>query len=106
MTWIPCAAHCLDLLLEDIGKLPWSKAITDGANEIANFMKNHQMALAMFRRRSSKEIIKPGRFMLGGEVWESGHGEQLAVSGWPEFLRIELITTLDYKCHLGLCASV
>lgn len=77
MTWIPCAAHCLDLLLEDIGKLPWAKAITDGANDIANFMKNHQMALAMFRRRSSKEIIKPGGFELGarsvgGQLWEHG----------------------------------
>ena len=27
ITFSPCSAHCLDLLLEDIGKLPWASDI-------------------------------------------------------------------------------
>jgi hypothetical protein len=31
ITWSPCGAHVMDLLLEDIGKLPWvSPTIADG----------------------------------------------------------------------------
>lgn len=31
ITWAPCAAHCVDLLLEDIGKLPWVSPTIDDA---------------------------------------------------------------------------
>ncbi|MDF3681003.1 DUF domain-containing protein, partial [Enterobacter hormaechei] len=31
--WSPCAAHCLNLLLEDLGKLSWvEKVVKDGRN--------------------------------------------------------------------------
>ena len=31
--WSPCATHCLDLLLEDLGKLSWvEKVVGDGRN--------------------------------------------------------------------------
>jgi hypothetical protein len=29
--WSPCAAHCIDLMLEDMGKLSWIKEIIDSA---------------------------------------------------------------------------
>ena len=33
--WTPCAADCIDLVLEDLGKLPWIKTI------IEQFIYNH-----------------------------------------------------------------
>lgn len=27
--WTPCVAHCLDLILEDLGKIPWIKACVE-----------------------------------------------------------------------------
>ena len=29
--WTPCAAHCLDLMLEDIGKIEWAKKCVEHA---------------------------------------------------------------------------
>lgn len=32
--WTPCAAHCIDLMLEDIGKLDWVKNTVDHAKSV------------------------------------------------------------------------
>ena len=29
--WTPCAVHCIDLMLEDIGKVEWVKSIVENA---------------------------------------------------------------------------
>jgi hypothetical protein len=47
-----CAAHCLDLLLEDWGKQLWIKRLTKKARRICTFVKNHRASQAMFRRFS------------------------------------------------------
>jgi len=33
--WTPCASHCIDLLLEDIGKMAWVKEVVDQARTIS-----------------------------------------------------------------------
>jgi len=43
----PCSAHCLDLLLEDIGKLHWVGAVINQGKEVVKFITNHQQALAI-----------------------------------------------------------
>jgi hypothetical protein len=30
IVWSPCATHCLDLMVEDIGKLNWVKEVLGG----------------------------------------------------------------------------
>jgi hypothetical protein len=35
--WSPFAAHCIDLVLEDMGKLPWIKEIIDSAQSVRQF---------------------------------------------------------------------
>ena len=32
--WTPCAAHCIDLMLDDIGKIDWVKNTVDHAKSI------------------------------------------------------------------------
>ena len=36
--WTPCVAHCLDLMLEDIGKLEWVKSCVDKTKHICKFI--------------------------------------------------------------------
>jgi hypothetical protein len=58
--WVPCAAHCLDLCLEDIGKLAPVEEIIKEGRELVTFVKNHQMPLSLFRDLSKLELLKPG----------------------------------------------
>ena len=39
--WSPCAAHCLDLMLEDIGKIKEFKRTIARAKGVANFIYRH-----------------------------------------------------------------
>ncbi|XP_057848877.2 uncharacterized protein LOC131059848 [Cryptomeria japonica] len=39
--WTPCVGHCLDLLLEDIGKIDWVRPIVEEASDIKKYIYNH-----------------------------------------------------------------
>jgi hypothetical protein len=39
--WSPCAAHCIDLMLEDMGKLPWIKEFIDSSRSVTKSIYNH-----------------------------------------------------------------
>lgn len=56
----PCSAHCLDLLLEDFGKEDWIKKHFAEGKEIVKFVTSHHQSLALFREKSSLELLKPG----------------------------------------------
>ena len=61
LTWVPCAAHCLDLFLEDIyKKVPHVAELVTQARKMIFFMKHHQMALTVCKRFSSKALLVPG----------------------------------------------
>jgi hypothetical protein len=47
-----CAAHCLDLLLEDWGKEQWVKRLVKKGRNICTFINHHHASLAIFRRLS------------------------------------------------------
>jgi len=55
----PCAVHCLDLLLEDIGKLSWMNKIIMESKNIVKFITTHQFPQACFRNHSDLELLKP-----------------------------------------------
>jgi hypothetical protein len=58
--WTPCAAHCLDLLLEDMGKLSFIKEVVDMARSIPKFIYNHAFVLSLMRRFTrNKELRRP-----------------------------------------------
>ena len=48
IVWNPCASHCLDLLMEDIGGLPCIKELMEHAFSNVTFFTNKHKALAMF----------------------------------------------------------
>eukprot|EP00253_Pinus_taeda_P014087 PITA_14087 len=58
--WTPCAAHCIDLMLEDIGKIDWVKNTIDHAKSITKFIYNHTLILSLMRKHTGgKDIIRP-----------------------------------------------
>lgn len=60
ITWTGCGAHCLDLLLEDIGKLPWVASVIQEGKALVKFITNHHKSLALYREHSEKALLKPG----------------------------------------------
>ncbi|XP_057837206.1 uncharacterized protein LOC131047347 isoform X2 [Cryptomeria japonica] len=60
IVWTPCAAHCIDLMLEDIGKIPWVKRCVERARNVCKFVYNHSWVLALMRQYTEqKELTRP-----------------------------------------------
>ena len=61
-----CAAHSVDLLLEDFYKQnTWVKETVDALREVVKFIRNHHKPLALFRQLSKLELLKPGDTRFG-----------------------------------------
>ena len=60
--WTPCAAHCLDLMLEDIFKIPTLKRTFERGIVVHGFIYNRPTLLNMMRHFTQlKELIKPAK---------------------------------------------
>ncbi|XP_020263261.1 uncharacterized protein LOC109839244 [Asparagus officinalis] len=60
MYWTPCAAHCLNLILKDIGKLPFVKMTLSRAMELTGFIYSHGWALRLMREQiNARELLRP-----------------------------------------------
>jgi hypothetical protein len=61
----PCAAHCLDLLLEDWSKLPMASVIKEIA-DVVTFINGHEGSRALLRKHSpEKGLLRPGETRFG-----------------------------------------
>ncbi|KAK8914409.1 hypothetical protein KSP39_PZI024118 [Platanthera zijinensis] len=59
--WSPCAAHCLNLVLKDIGNLSHVSELAKNASKVTVFVYNHIFLLSWLRKREGwREIIRPG----------------------------------------------
>ena len=47
--WSPCAAHCIDLILEDMGKIVWIRDTIYSMRSIAKFIYNHATMFSLMR---------------------------------------------------------
>lgn len=55
--WTYCVAHCIDLILEDIGKLHWIHEVVEKENSITKYLYNHIIVLNTMRKYTEgKEI--------------------------------------------------
>ena len=59
IVWTPCASHSLDLLMVDIGALPWVKEVVDQGLRIVTFFTIKHKVFSMFREHSKLELKKP-----------------------------------------------
>ncbi|XVE52631.1 hypothetical protein DITRI_Ditri02bG0137500 [Diplodiscus trichospermus] len=58
--WTPCAAYCIDLILEDFAKLEWINTIIEQARSITRFIYNNSVVLNMVRRYTfGNDIVEP-----------------------------------------------
>ncbi|KAL7611343.1 hypothetical protein Lser_V15G12631 [Lactuca serriola] len=66
ITWSPCAAHCLNLVLKDLSELDNVKSLVSLASRVTIFVYNHKWTLNWLRKRPGwKEIIRPGATRFG-----------------------------------------
>ena len=56
--WTPCAAHCIDLMFEDIGKRDSVAELIMNARKITNFIYNHAWLLAEMRKVYGGDIVR------------------------------------------------
>ncbi|XP_077249199.1 uncharacterized protein LOC143888647 [Tasmannia lanceolata] len=60
ISWTPCAAHCIDLMLKDIGKKKTVKKVVDEARSVTNFLYNHGYILSIMRNMCGGDLVRPG----------------------------------------------
>ena len=57
--WSPCAAHCLDLLLEDLRKLSWVEKVVEDGKNIVKYIYSHTWVLSLMREHTSgKDLVR------------------------------------------------
>ena len=57
--WTTCAAHCIDLILEDIGKLEWVQDVVQECKQITKYIYNHAWVLNLMREFTQGELSRP-----------------------------------------------
>ncbi|XP_058767770.1 uncharacterized protein LOC131641485 [Vicia villosa] len=58
--WSPCAAHCINLMLQDMGKLEEVSETVSQASKITKYIYNHCFALYLMRQHTGgREILRP-----------------------------------------------
>ena len=57
--WTPYAAHCIDLMFEDIVKRQGVFDLITNARKITNFIYNHGCLVATMRKVCGRDIVRP-----------------------------------------------
>ncbi|KAE8717198.1 seed maturation protein PM36 [Hibiscus syriacus] len=64
--WSPCAAHCINLIMKDIGELSHVDSLITLASRVTVFIYNHKWPLNWLRKRPGwTEIIRPSATRFG-----------------------------------------
>ncbi|CAI5974279.1 unnamed protein product [Closterium sp. NIES-65] len=64
-----CAAHCLDLMLHDIGKIPAVKLVLSQVHQVVMMIKGAASAVVLFRELFTKlSLVRPGATRFGTQV--------------------------------------
>ncbi|XP_064939513.1 uncharacterized protein LOC135593424 [Musa acuminata AAA Group] len=90
--WTPCAAHCIDLMLKDIGELDTVKKCVARAQSITKFIYNHHWVHALMQKYVNGEILRPGitrfatNFIALKSLQQKRHGLKAMASSqeWSE----------------------
>jgi hypothetical protein len=57
--WTPCTAHCLDLMLEDIGKVKDFNSCINHAKKVTRFIYKHGRILDTMRNKIGGDLVRP-----------------------------------------------
>jgi hypothetical protein len=93
--WLPCSAHSLDLMLEDIGKDVKITETVKSAQFITSYIYNHNYVLTLMREHTGqRELLRPGvtRFASTYISLESIQSQKRALKqmisskGWEDWM--------------------
>ena len=63
--WTLCAAHCIDLILEDIGKIPRIAKTLERVIQLTRYIYDHGGVLNMMREYTKqRELVRAGKTRL------------------------------------------
>jgi len=57
--WTPCAAHCLNLLLQDIGEIKQFNITINSAKKVSRFLYKHGRLLDLMRQKIGGDLVRP-----------------------------------------------
>ncbi|XP_048628870.1 uncharacterized protein LOC125574816 [Brassica napus] len=58
--WVPCAAHCVDKMLEEFGKIDWIREIIEQARTVTRIIYNHSGVLNLMKKFTyGNDILQP-----------------------------------------------
>jgi hypothetical protein len=69
LSGVVCTTHSLDLLMEDICKLPWAKRTIAQTKKIVNFINNRHFSRALAAKHCSHVLLAPGNTII---MWNPG----------------------------------
>ncbi|MQL69521.1 hypothetical protein Taro_001785 [Colocasia esculenta] len=66
--WVPCSAHCIDLMLDDICEDPMVENVVNNARFITTFIYNHNNILDIMRTHThGRELLRPGAMRFASQ---------------------------------------
>ncbi|XP_030941576.1 uncharacterized protein LOC115966484 [Quercus lobata] len=87
INWSPCAAHCLNLVLQDMGDMPHVDSLKKRASKVTVFIYNHMTLIAWLRNRPGwTNIVRSGAtrfattFLSFGSIHVHKHDLQASVT--------------------------
>ncbi|KAL6583185.1 hypothetical protein OROMI_005263 [Orobanche minor] len=104
--WTPCAAHCIDLMLEDIAKLKIFEEAIENAKKVVKFIYGHGTILALMRKHTNdKELLRPAvtRFATAFLTLQSMYKQKRALE--VMFSSDEWVTSAQAKKTEGKVAK-
>jgi len=57
--WTPCAAHCLNLLLQDIGEIKELNTVINSAKKVSRFLYKYGRILNLMRQQIGGDLVRP-----------------------------------------------
>ncbi|XP_066316229.1 uncharacterized protein [Miscanthus floridulus] len=57
--WTPCAAHCLNLLLQDIGEIKELNTVINSAKKVSRFLYKHGRILNLMKQQIGGDLVRP-----------------------------------------------
>ncbi|XP_078446769.1 uncharacterized protein LOC144715681 isoform X2 [Wolffia australiana] len=90
--WNPCAARCVDAMLEDIAKLEPVRVVLEHARSLTRFVYRHAEVLNMVRRITEGEEL----VFLGRSPAETAFGTLSSVAGFKEKL-VSMVTSEEWN---------
>ena len=65
ITWQPCAAHTINLMLKDIGSFPEIDAVISSCKRISRFLYNHSTLHSEMHEAIGGELVRPNATRFG-----------------------------------------